>query len=400
MDILSVTVPLFDRFMSAEAYLLRVFSASQEDYLTRETALSFVRMLKPEALEVLSGGKPVFVPVDARLLPGLVLSFPQEMNNIIYLLCNLPAAPSEEYLQDLQKLKETGCRFALQQQRGYIASDALLVLADHVFFDTAAMQKDDRRAHILRYKNDHKHLQLVATALQDTEVFRQALQDGFHFFEGRFYRLPAERCERELSPIKANLVHLLNSVRDEDFEFKNIANIIRRDPALSYSLMRFINSPYLGIRHKVKSIQHAVTILGQIEMRKWVAAAVFKSLGSGRVNELTRISLVRAKFAENLAEIFRLQEEASSLFLMGMFSTLDAMLETSMEQALSQVWVSDEISDALIKKTGPYQPVLQAILDYEQADWDGVMAVCASYDQTPKDYFSAYCGALGWYLES
>lgn len=218
-------------------------------------------------------------------------------------------------------------------------------------------------------------------------------------YEGRFYRTPLTKGSHDLSPLQINLIRLLNLVQDENFEFDSVSKIIQRDPALTISLMRLVNSPYLGLSQKIKTIPHAVTMLGQLEVRRWVTTAVSKLLGADKPSEITRLSLVRARFAEMLAEMFNLKAEAQSLFLMGLFSVLDVVLELPMEEAFEKVHVSDDIRDALVTQEGPFYPVYKFILRYENADWQAVSRMLILYDITPDQVNEAYVSVLSWYRE-
>ena len=237
------------------------------------------------------------------------------------------------------------------------------------------------------------------TAIETGDQFQAliTLDPPPRLYEGNFYRVPVTRGDHKVTPLKMNLIKLLNLVRDENFEFSSVAAIVQRDTALTVSLMRLINSPFLGLRQKVNSVSHAVTILGQVETRKWVTTAVSKLLGADRPDELTRLSLVRAKFCDNLSDKFGLKSQAPSLFLMGLFSVLDSILELPMEEALKMVQVSDQIRDAYLAGTGDFGMVLNFLYRYEAADWKSVSRTLIVYDLTPEDIYEAYLGALGWY---
>lgn len=397
MQLLLVPVPLFDKYLTVDAYLLRykiIGQDSARSYLNAQAPL--LKALYSNSMEAFGGGRPVIVPVTFPLMKEIVEHSNVSGHLITFLLEDI-VTPTAEEMAELRELKQRGFHFAVNHDTAYIGSDELLQMSDSVLFSEAAMQNEDRRAMNIRYKDSSKYIKTAATMIEDMSEFELAMAEKFDLFEGKFYRIPISRSDRELTPIKSNLLQLMNLVRDEDFEFKDIADVMRRDPALSYSLMRFINSPYLGIRYKVKSIQHAVTILGQQEVRKWITAVVFKEFGSDRPSELMRISMVRGKFAENLAASFGMGDESQSLFLMGMFSALDTMLNTDMATALSRVMVSDDISNALIKGKGRYAPILKIFIDYERADWDAVMEHCEERKIPLEKIFQSYMDSVSWY---
>jgi EAL and modified HD-GYP domain-containing signal transduction protein len=268
------------------------------------------------------------------------------------------------------------------------------ILLDHRIFERAEQLK-------LRFDivKKYRHLSIVFTHINTMDIFQSVKKKYTGLFEGRFYRMPVTRGKHEAAPLQTNLIQLLNSVRDENFEFEDVSKIIQRDTALTISLMRLVNSPFIGAREKVKEISHAVTMLGQQEVRKWVTTAVARMLGAEKPAEIMRLSLIRAKLCEAMAQKFNMQGEAGGLFLMGLFSVLDAILERPMEKALSLVLVSDAIRDALVEQAGPYYPVYQFILQYESANWNAISRTLIMRDISADDVFSAYTEALCWYRD-
>lgn len=398
MELLFVPVPLFDKYLSVEAYLFRYQLLGQTVPQHTEKISPPLEVLKSVGIEAFSGNTPVLVPVSVEMLEELSKNCSHSPEMITFLLEN-HITITDSHLSYIAEIRARGYRIAVMQKEGFIKHDQLLHLCNYVVFDQNQLDMKDRHAIVLRYTKEYQHIKVVATGIRDYDDFLNAKCDAIHLFEGPFYRIPTGADGKTLTPIKANLIRLLNLSRDPHFEFRDIANVMRRDPALSYCLMRFINSPYLSIKYKVKSIQHAVTLLGQEEVRKWVTAAVFKSLGVGRPSELTRLSLVRAKFAENLSVYFDLSDVSQSLFLTGLFSVIDVMLDTSMKNALDKVQVSDEIADVLLRQNGPYAPVMQYIIDYENADWAEIIRQNMIYGLNTVDVYNAYIEAAGWYNE-
>jgi EAL and modified HD-GYP domain-containing signal transduction protein len=216
------------------------------------------------------------------------------------------------------------------------------------------------------------------------ELFKDLRARYKGLFEGHFYRTPLTKGKHEVSPLQGNLISLLNMVRDENFEFDDVASIIQKDPALTVSLLRMVNSAYFALKEKVRTINQAVVMLGQTEVRKWITTAVAKLLGADKPNEITRISLIRAKFAEGLSVKLKMERDAQSLFLMGLFSVLDAILD-------------QPIADALVRQSGPYGFVYQFLLEYETANWNAVSRMLILRDLQPADTYQAYIEALIWY---
>ncbi len=138
---------------------------------------------------------------------------------------------------------------------------------------------------------------------------------------------------------------------------------------------------------------------GQKELKKWINAVVSKQLCADKPNEITRLSLLRAKFAENLAPTFEMAALSSALFLMGLFSVLDIILDKPMEQALAMVNVSKEITEALVNKKGDMAKVLDFIECYEFASWQELSRQMIVYNIKEGPVYDAYTEALSWYRD-
>jgi len=405
MDVLIVPVPLFNADMLVDTYYFRYQKGNDYtrtslqftalfDGATLSPPLEILNMMGVEAFTI---NQPVVVPVGGlALLGNLDIQCNQDPENIIFLL-NADAKPEEPYLSNMIRLKEKGFRFAFHNVYRLGDYSPILRHGDYIFLNVKALDKYQLDDLLKSLNRNLRNLKVVATHVDSIEQFNQLKRKNIQLFEGRFYQFPLSKGQTEISPLKANLVRLLNVVRDEDFEFSVITDIVQRDPALSLSLMRMVNSPFLGLKTKIKTISHAVTILGQNEVRKWVTTSVSRALGADKPNEITRLSLVRAKYAENLARYFKLQFESQSLFMMGLFSVLDIILEVDMKDALKLVLVSDEIHDALVSHTGKYAPILSFIEQYEMADWASVTRSLIINDLAIQDIYDAYIQAVAWY---
>ena len=144
---------------------------------------------------------------------------------------------------------------------------------------------------------------------------------------------------------------------------------------------------------------HAAAILGQKELKKWINTVITKELCADRPNEITRLSLLRAKFAESLAPAFGLTLKASELFLMGLFSVLDIILNVPLEEALVRVNVSKDISEALIHHKGELAEVYDFMNAYENADWQEVCRWLIVKNVSIDTIYEAYTDSMCWYRD-
>jgi EAL and modified HD-GYP domain-containing signal transduction protein len=353
--------------------------------------------LNEAGVDAFAMDKPVFVPVNAMLLlTGLESKCTQPPERVVFLLEGFPApenAMAEAYLEQMERLRGMGFRFAVGGIDDALKSAGLLRGCAYCFIEQDGSEKAERL--IKEMRRSFRGVVPVAENIQDAGTMKELGRKGYQLFESRFLRLAETAVETTVSPLKMNMIQLMNTVQDDNFEFDAVARVVGSDPALAISLLKLVNARAHG--GKIKSIQQAVAMLGQQECRKWVTTAVTQSLGEGRPNEITRISLLRAKFAESLAPMYELAHMSAGIFLTGLFSLLDVMLEVPMEQALQMVSVSDIAMNALVNKTGLFYPVLEMAQSYERADWVTVSRLMIVHSIDPDALTDAYMEAMVWY---
>ena len=155
----------------------------------------------------------------------------------------------------------------------------------------------------------------------------------------------------------------------------------------------------MALNSEITSIRHATAMLGQKELKRWINTAVTKELCADRPTEITRLVMIRAKFAENLAESFEMSLLGQELFIMGLFSAIDIMLGKTMKEALDMVLVPKDVKLALLDNDGPFAPVLNFIKRYEDADWTEISRLMVLGNMDMTKIYDAYLSALRWYRD-
>ncbi|MEG2054128.1 MAG: HDOD domain-containing protein, partial [Oscillospiraceae bacterium] len=173
--------------------------------------------------------------------------------------------------------------------------------------------------------------------------------------------------------LQGNFFQLIVAVSKDDPDIDEIATIISRDVTLAFSLIKLVNSAYFALRNRAKSVKQALIVLGLGQLKQWVYLLSFKQDNSDTPDELIRISFLRANFAQEMVPyISNIPISKSEAYLMGMFSTLGVLMQVSLESALAELSVADEIKDALVKHEGLCGQLYDMILCYEKADWTGI----------------------------
>ncbi|MBQ2936662.1 MAG: HDOD domain-containing protein [Lachnospiraceae bacterium] len=402
---LVATIPLFDENMTVQAYSLYVQS---KNYLLNPSLLGTGRndgvfhipgldIIRAVGVDAVAADKEVFVEINnISVFTDIEVQCEAAHDRIVLLMDNT-IKPDEMYINRLKALKESGFKLAIRKLPvvSFEPYREILLLMDYILLDHKKI--DITKARIY-FSKIYPNIKLCAGNIKTKEIFEGLkAEGGYHFYEGEFFRMPVTQGQAEVSPLKVNYIELLNLVNDEDFELTKAADVIGRDTALVISLLKMVNR--MAVNSEITSIRHAAAMLGQKELKKWINTAVTNELCADKPNEITRVSLLRAKFAENLAPIFEMAINSSELFLMGLFSVLDLILDKPMAEALDMVKVSKDIRSALVDKEGKFAPVLDFVTKYEAADWQEVSRQMLLQNIDMNRVYEAYTDSLKWYRD-
>ncbi|QSI77505.1 MULTISPECIES: EAL and HDOD domain-containing protein [Niveibacterium] len=206
----------------------------------------------------------------------------------------------------------------------------------------------------------------IATGLPDLPAFATAVQNGYDGASGWFF-LKGVKAAKELAPSHAQIVRLLNLVRNEA-EVKEIEAALKLDVALSYKLLRYINSPAFGLMVEVQSFRHAVTILGMDKLNKWLSLLLVSASKDPLAPALMQAAIARGRFMELIGAAFVEKREVDNLFITGAFSLIHVLLGTTPEAVLSEMTLPEPINDALLRGEGIYRPFLDLAIACERLD--------------------------------
>ena len=403
MKLFIVAVPLFNANMTVQAYDLRYHNSEKLFGMTQSyesfdgaTYSPGIDLLNLIGIEPFTGGKPIFVPINKFLL---LSDFYQSCKiPCEQMVCSLSTDITTEpiYFEKAKELKTLGYQICLTNRSYKSDFTDFFNLAEYYVIDTS---KGDHVNEIKLIQNKFPRIRLILTNIKDKTHFNILKIVPRALYEGMFYNQPITKGVNKISPIKANSIQLLRIVQSEDFEMDDVVDILEKDAALSISLLKFINSPAIGLTSSVRSINHAVAMLGQIETRKWIVAAVSAYLADDKPNEITKLSLTRAKFAENLAHYFEIKSDEHSLFLMGLFSLIDVILDMPMDLALKEIAVAPSIHAALTNQEGKFLDILNLIKSYERANWEKVSYILLLNNINTESLNKAFVDSMLWYKE-
>jgi len=394
-------IPLFDEQMSVRAYLLhtqKTNSFSGVAVQAGDMDIPGIEIIESIGIDTLSPDSDVFIPVSRVALFSDIASLCESYIDRVVLLIDKGCTPDFASVERIMFLKEQGFKFAI---RGLEVSDfeafkPIIRIMDYLFLNHQKIVISKAKIY---FSQRSPHIRLIASDISSMGIFNSLkVEGGYRLFEGDFYRMPIKQGNNAISPLKINYISLLNLVNSEDFDLTEAADIISRDTALIISLLKMVNKINRSAT-EITSIRHAAAMLGQKELKKWITTAITQQLCSDKPSEIMRLSLLRAKFAENLAGVFELGVFTSELFLLGLFSVVDLILGKPMSEALELLKVSQNINNALISNEGPYVDILNFIKLYECGDWQEISRIMLLNNISLDRVYAAYTASLEWYRD-
>ncbi len=232
---------------------------------------------------------------------------------------------------------------------------------------------------------------VIAYNVDSPEACELALKLGCSLIQGASVAQQVTSKISRMDHMQSNFFQLMVAITKEEPDLDEITDIISRDVTLTFSLIKLVNSAYFALRSRVKSVKQALVILGLGQLKEWIYLLSFKD-ASELPEELLRMSFLRAYFCSELAPLIQnLPIAKSEAYLMGMFSTLGALLNVPLEDALTELSLSDQIKQALLTGEGECGTLYHLVLCYERADWKGLNAFSAQLgipmNQLSQKYF-------------
>lgn len=272
---------------------------------------------------------------------------------------------------------------------------ALLPHAGIVKIDVLGLDEAAIRAKAAAVEKVSK-ARLLAEKIETRECHHACHRAGFQLFQGYFYSRPEIVTERSASVAQLTMITLMNLLADENATDGEIEEAFRHDASLSYKLLRMLRTAaHSG--HGVESILHAVRLLGRGTLQRWLSLLLASSFAStGTEAELVHTAVLRARFCELLGAAANRGTNGDALFLVGLFSLMDALLRTPMLDLLSRVDLSEKIREALLERTGPYASILKIAEAYETGDWEAVQNAAGELRLALGDVCMNYVQAAEW----
>lgn len=324
-------------------------------------------------IDKLTLGKKAFINFSEDMLLKEYPLFCDKDMTVVEVLENVKA--TDEVVAACRKIVEKGYTLAMDDFLYAPAFDPLLSLAKFVKFDIRQMEREDLLRQIEQVKPFN--VKLLAEKVETQEEFLFLKDLGFHYFQGYFFSKPHIVSGRDIPSSKLHVLRTLKLLNEPDYDFDKIGTILSQDLSLSYRLLKLVNSAWFAFPNKIESLQNAISLLGENNLRKWLSLIALSSMADDKPTELIKMAIFRAQFSEKLAGLHpHLKDNAGSLHTIGMFSLLDAILDKPMEEILAELSLSDVLNGVLLgSKKSILAAPLYLLRAYEHGNWQKVANV-------------------------
>ncbi|MDO9042267.1 MAG: HDOD domain-containing protein [Desulfocapsaceae bacterium] len=394
MDVFVARQPIFNRHRRIFAYELLFRTGMANAFPGVDGCMATSSLLSSSfftvGIQQITGGHRAFINfTEDMLLRGIPAMFPPQ-SVVVEILEEVQ--PTEEVSAACHSLVDKGYMLALDDFVYTRKYTSLLELAKIIKVDF--MQSSIEQIREMVEVSKKYSCKLLAEKIETYEEYTLASSMGFVYFQGYFFAKPEVLKNKEISSSQMVYMQLILEINRAEFDIKKLEELIKQDVAISYKLIKYLNSAYYSRLQPISSIRQAIAFLGEQGIRLFVSVIATSKLSESKPDELIRISCVRARFLEILGA--ELHQDKGVFFLLGLFSMLDAMLDASMEYLMKQLPVSADITEALVHRSGPLFPYLQLIERYEAANWNELDAAIRDLHLDGTKIMDFYLEAVLW----
>jgi EAL and modified HD-GYP domain-containing signal transduction protein len=320
-------------------------------------------------LDRVVSGRLAFINCTSEFLRGDYLTLLPPDRVVGEILETVPA--NQEMLDACRRLTSAGYHLAVDDFAGSPDAARFLEVADYVKVDFLRTSPPEQ-ARIAKELTG-RNLLLIAEKVETRDALQRATSMGYQYFQGYFFCRPQVAQRRAIPTQKLQYMRVMQIVNQPEVDLRRLASAIKQDASLTYRLLRYMNSPLFALRTTVTSVQHALTLLGELAIRKWISLVSVSAMSEDKPAELVMLPLIRARFCELIAMSTVLLSKAEELFLMGLLSAMDAILDMPMNALLAEIPVSEEIKFALLGGEGKFRDVYEIVSNYETGTWEPLL---------------------------
>jgi c-di-GMP-related signal transduction protein len=362
------------------------FRETDADSASRRTLDTSLQM----GLELLCDSRRGFVNCTREILLKDYITLLPPTLAVVEVLESVPV--DDLVIAALKRLKQAGYLVALDDFVFNDPREPLTEFADIIKIDIKQTTPEHCALMMTKYGSWLRHM--LAEKVETREEFTATKKAGFTYFQGYFFRRPEVLQAKEIPASRVNYLRLLRAVSQPELDQREFEIMIKQEVSICYRLLRYLNSAAFGIQNEVHSVRHALALLGEREVRRWVRLVATLSIGENRSSELVTTAMVRARFCELLAP--RVRHGESDLFLMGMLSMVDAILEIPMTSVLESIPLDHETKALLLGAPSKLRPIYDLMLARESGDWNATAECSHKLGLSENEVAAAFWHAMQW----
>ncbi|MDA8429317.1 MAG: EAL domain-containing protein [Geobacteraceae bacterium] len=392
--------PILDRNQEIIGYEL-LFRAAERNVAEFESysqasASVITSALASFGIDEVLGGKFGFINVHLGLLLSEMLEVLPIEQTVLELLEFIEL--DDQVLERCRELKEIGFKLALDDHEYSTKYTEIYNVVDIVKIDIlqTGMEALPEIVQGLR----RTPVKILAEKVETVEQFDICYRMGFDLFQGYFFERPVVLNKRRIDVSGMAMLKLLQQLT-MDASLNEIEQTFKENPSLSYNLLRLVNSVAMGMREKIKTLRHAILMLGTEHLRRWTQLSLFAGNDSrGLNNPLLEMAAVRGRLMEILVKQRNgsvvNDEQSEAAFMTGILSLLEVLFETPMSEIISKLNLTDDVSNALLYRNGPLGSMLTLAEKLEVTDFDAVTPLLSECRVSLDQLLTAQLEAFNW----
>ncbi len=389
--------PILDRKQEIIGFEL-LFRSAEFNYAVYDNSSHAVAsvistVLSAFGIEEVLGGKLGFINIHRGLLLSEVLELIPAQQTVLELLEDIPL--DQQVIERCRELRKLGFRIALDDHEYSAENEELYGIVNIVKIDIRKTGIEDLPA--IMEKLRRTQVMVLAEKVEKVEQFEACFRMGFDLFQGYFFERPTVLNKKHIDASRMVMLKLLQQLT-VDASIAEIEQTFKANPDLSYNLLRLVNSVGVGMREKIKTLKHAIVMLGNKQLRRWIQLSLFAGNDARGMNHpLLEMAAVRGRLMEILVNQKSRQDElADAAFMTGILSLLDVLFEISMSDIIEHLNLSDEISDALISRQGQLGLLLSLAEKSETTDFEGIIPLLIQCNVTLDQLLTAQLESFNW----
>lgn len=342
-------------------------------------------------MQWLLGDKLAFINVNEEMLKSELLELMPPKRTVLEILKSI--TPGDEIIERCQTLRSQGYRVALDNPHLCEGSERLLPCADYVKIDIQGVSLAELGKIFMRF--NAPSVKMIAEKVETEKQFEACKSAGFKLFQGFYFARPETFTATVINPSFDSVLNILNKV-SQDADNEVIEAGFKRDAALSFKLLRYINSVGFGLSCEVQSINHALSILGTNQLYRWLTLLMVTAGENSTPPALMKTSITRGRLTELLGEGYFDKKDRDNLFIVGVFSLLDVILKMPIDQVLEKIQLPESVTEALLTREGIYGPFLQLTEACEDSDDARILELAELLQLDSSKVNTCHLSALAW----